>query len=581
MPKFLAILACVIGATILVARFSFQQDLEPVAGAELRFAEGADIKSLDPSQTSASVDFRILRCLYETLLVIPPGGGKPVPGCAAPIGPGGRGWKISKDGLTYHLRIRQNARWSNGDPVMAKDFQYALFRVILADKPGPYFSLVTKIKGGQAFFDRRQKQLEALATQKLSAESAKQAYDATWQDFQNSVGIKAKGRHITFTLEARAAYFPELLAFPTFSPLHRASVEKAVHVDPATALALAEPNYFNQPGAITNGPYVLSHRQPGERLVLTPNAHWWNQASTHNQRITMDIISDASLALMRFQNGELDWVPGLSDLDLQQRLFQSGFAQAEVVPAAGTYYYRFNCQPEIGGHPNPFADRRVRRALAMAIDREAIIKHITGKGEREALTFIPPDQIPGYKAPVQDGLTFNPEAARAELEAWQNDTGQRLSQLDLLYNANSANRKIAEVIAHQWQAHLGIQAAHETCEWSVYLDRTYGHDFTVARAAWFGDYVDPTTFLEMFQSDNSNNHSAWHDAHFDDLLTRADHETDPTKRMALLQQAESHLMQEAPMVPIFHYAQLHLVKDGLNLGLNAWNNLRLEQAGLE
>ncbi len=195
-----------------------------------------------------------------------------------------------------------------------------------------------------------------------------------------------------------------------------------------------------------------------------------------------------------------------------------------------------------------------------------------------ARTFIPPGALPGYDPPVEAGVTYDIEAARKLLADAGFPNGQGLNGLTILFNANGGHVDIAQQIKNSWEKNLGVVVTLESLEVKAFGERLRKHDFTIARSAWMGDYRDPTTFLDKFQSTNGNNDAAWSNAKFDQLLEQASQQLDPVERLKTLRDAEALMLSEQPIAPIFHYVTLHVFdpEKVQNMGLNMWNFRRLE-----
>lgn len=600
MLRFAVILGLIGLATLAAAYASFDPGPEPLPQeAELgvfRFAIPNDPGSMDPGRTSASTDFRVVKCLYEPLLVNKwttdsVGGFEPGTASALPI--------ISEDKLTYTYTIRGDAKWSDGERVTAHDFVFGWRRAMLKETAGKYHSLFDIIAGvkdfkqwrtalvNQANFDseyppksdERKAFLEKYPDfQTLLSQSPQKRWAATLKAFDQKVGIKAiDDRTLEVKLSAPANYFLALTAFPTFAPLPRHILEPMASVDDA-GWYLPDA-YFGDPDQlVTNGAYHLGEWRRKVRMVFDQNPHYWNKANMGNRRIVQETIADTSLQMLRYEEGLLDWIPNVGSIN--KKLMEIGYEDAHVTDNAGTYYYEFNCRPKLpSGADNPMTDPRVRRALGMCIDREQVVTSITEMNERIALLMVPDSDIPGYDGPVEAGLKFDPEAARALLAEAGYPGGEGFPAIEILVNndAGPGHANIALPIKKAWEDHLGLNVSLEQIEFKVLLERATNGNFYVRRAGWFGDYNDPTTWLDMYRVGDSNNDAGYENPEYDELLRQAAAESDAQKRFDLLRQAEAILIQDAPIVPIFYYATVSIYDASTTtLRPNAWNNHRLE-----
>lgn len=571
MRTLLRLTLCV-AAVVSAAGCGFESEEPAAEGGELRFISGSAIKTLDPQATSWLVDFRIIEGLFEPLLRVNPETMAVEPSAAEAMP------EVSDDGLVYTFTVRPDAAWSNGEPLLASDYAYGWFRALLADLAADYSALFFCIEGAQEFFDWRGQQLKGFDKDTTTA-------DELWAEaqkrFEETVGIEAVDeRTLRVTLKQPTAYFNELVAFAPFSPVHRATASAYLKPDPESGAVVMAPVYFKKPELIvSNGPYRLGKWRFKQSLTLEQNPYWWNKDQMGNTRVVMLVNTDPVAGLLRYNQGEAHWYPGFPTASQDAaKLVEAGRADVSYGSAAGTYFYAFNCQPTYGGKKNPFADVRVRRAFSMAIDRQTLVQSVTRLNQPVARTFIPPDALPGYEAPVQAGVSFDPEGARKLLAEAGYPGGAGLSGITLLLNSGGGHEKPAQSIRKSWEEHLGVTVQIEAIERINFSDRLKNQGFQVARAGWFGDYRDPTTFLDKFHSRNNNNDSKYANPEYDRLLDAAATELDSAARMGLLAQAEAILMAEQPLVPLYHYTNLELFDPKKVRGLmpNPWNIRRLD-----
>lgn len=571
-PAYLLILAVISGGG--GGGCGFQSEEPAIEGGEFRFVTQAALKTIDPQGTSWMADFRMIRCLFEPLLRLHETTFEVEPGVAAAMP------TVSDDGLTYTFTLRNDAKWSNGDPVTAGDFVYGWKRAMFPDFAADYSGLFFCIKGAEDFFVwRSQEQLPRVVAGELTAGAA---WDQAQQRFDQTVGIEAPDdRTLRVTLAQPTAYFSDLASFPTFSPIHEKSADAAVSLNADTGMASLDNDYFRDPRKlVSNGAYFLNRWDPGQRMILDQNPHYWDRASMGNTRLVMSVIEDTSAVMIKYNNGELDWFPQIdTNSPFGAELLQTGREDLHVTQSAGTYFYRFNCRPTIDGRPNPLADARVRRAFSLAVDRQEIVDAVTRVGQPVALTFVPPGVIPGYVSPVEAGVSFDPDAARKLLAEAGYPGGRGLSGLSILFNTNGGHENSAQAIARMWQTHLGVAVGLESMERVPFSHRTRTGGFTICRSSWYGDYRDSTTFLDMFRKLDGNNDSKYDNPAYDALLKQAAETQDSEQRMELLRQAEAMLLADQPLMPLYHYVTLEMFDENKVEGLvpNAWGNYRLER----
>jgi len=602
MLKFLFILLAMVLLAVSAAWVSFQGAPAPLPNdaqnrGTFTFSDTTEPGNLDPGKTSALIDFRIIKCLYQTLMVYEFGGEGLEPG-------GAESYDISPDGRVYTFKLRRESRWSDGEPVTAHDYLYAWRRAMLFETGADYAALFYLIEGGEAFnywraglldFDGLDGVVPEEGLDQFIADhpdlkrqcnelDAEEKRDLTYERFAQTVGVKALDDYtLEVTLNNPTAYFIELCAFPTFSPVPEHVIEQHTTLDEESGTIYTDAKYWGDPDdLVTNGAYTLSFWQHNQRLVLDQNPEYWDKDSMGNIRIVQRIIPNETLALLLFQHDEIDWIASISQPELRSKLVDDEYAHAHIVPNAGVYYYQFNCREERNdGRPNPFVDVRMRRALAMCIDRQKIVDYITRNNEPVAMAFVPEGQIPGYLSPVNSGVDYDPQGARELLAEAGYPGGAGLDPITLLINTSGtsagANEKIAIVIKKIWEDELGLVVTLENPEFQVYLEASKQGNFDVRRAGWFGDYRDPTTWLDMLKSGDSNNDADYQNPEFDGLLAAASVEPDPERRLEILHDAEALLLEDAPITPIYNYVSLMIYDASrVEMGENSWNNMRLD-----
>jgi oligopeptide transport system substrate-binding protein len=470
------------------------------AGVDLIILNGAEPQSLDPAVISGQIEGRLCTALFEGL-TRRNAAGELVPGVA-------ERWEVSADGLTYTFHLRPNARWSNGDPVTAHDFAYSWRRVLEPETAAVYAEILFFIRNAEAY-----------QTGKI-------------QDF-SQVGIRAlDDLTLRVDLAAPAAYFPDVVAFTTYLPVHRPTVERYG-------------DRWTRPGRmVSNGAYQLRAWKINDRVELEANPHYWNAPAVRSRRIDALAVTKATTALNLYLTGQADvlldkgLIPPLLAGELRDRPDLHRFT------FLATYFYRFNTTRK------PFDDPRVRRALTAAIDRESIVRRITRGGETPATAFTPPG-IPGYTPPP--GTGYDPELARRLLAEAGFPGGRGFPRASILYNKTELNEQIAVEIQGMWRRELGIEVELQNQEWATYLKSLDNLEYDIARSSWVGDYNDPNTFLDCFVSGRGNNRTGWSHPHYDALLAQANRTANPSARMKLLQEAETILIaQENPIAPIYH-----------------------------
>jgi oligopeptide transport system substrate-binding protein len=503
--------------TLKATVFATTLALSTGAFAEVVYNRGNDTdpKSLDHHKTSTVAEANISRDLYEGLIA-KDASGNLIPGVAEK-------WEISDDGLKYTFHLRQNAKWSNGDPVTAHDFVYAYQRFQNPATAAEYANILYPIKNSQA----------------INKGSAK----------PEDIGAKAIDDHtLEVTLEGPTPYFLELLTHQTAYPIHKASVEK--HADA-----------FTKPGnMVTNGAYMLDSFVPNDKLVLKKNPNFHDAANVEIDVVNFIPFEDRANCLRRFEAGE---VQSCSDIPAEQMDYmrEKLGKQVHIAPYLGVYYL-----PIKGKEGSPLRDPRVRHAISMAIDRDFLAKEIWHGTMLPGYSFVPPG-ISNYDSPVyleykDHDILDREDKAKALLE----EAGVKPNSLsvELRYNTSENNKNTMTAIADMLKS-LGIGSTMVEMEGTGYFD--YMKDdgaFDIARAGWLGDYSDPQNFLFLYESDNLGfNYARWKNPEYDALMAKAEKTIDLKERAGILRQAEELFLKELPVIPILYYSSRNLVSDKL------------------
>ncbi len=478
----------------------------------LHRGNAAEPGTLDPHRSEGVPSGNILRDLFEGLTTEAPDG-RIVPGVA-------RHWSVSDDGLIYRFELRPQARWSNGEPLTAHDFVYSFRRSVDPATGSNYSKVFEPIRNAAAI---------------IAGEAGPEA-----------LGITALDEHrLEIRLAHPAPYLLELLAHPAFYPVHRPSLERWGEA-------------FARPGRlIGNGAYTLSEWVIQSRIRLDRNPHYWNDAATRIDTVYYYPTENQAAEFKRYRAGELHWTDAIPKN--QVRWIREHLPdEFHVSPYLGTYYYGLNLRRE------PFRDHpELRRALALAIDRETLTGKLLGSGEIPAWGWVPPG-VRHYEPQRPAWADWSAERRLAEARRLYREAGysaERPLQVELRYNTQDDHRKIAIAVAYMWRRALGVQTRLLNEEWKVFLqNRRFGKITQVFRAAWIGDYNDAYSFLELFIGDNDLNDTGYANARYDGLLREAAAEADIARRAERMQQAERQLLDDQPIIPIYHYVSARLVK---------------------
>jgi len=503
---------------------------------ELVINNAAEPESLDPQKVSGVPEAAVIRQMLVGLTTTDRDG-KTIPGMA-------ESWE-STDNKVWTFKIR-DAKWSNGDPVTANDFVYSWRRLLDPNTASPYASYLVdaKVAGAEAIME------------------GKAAVD--------SLGVKAlDDKTLQVTLSEPVPYFPDTLIHTSVKPVNQKAVEQFGDkwTDPANI--------------VVNGPYKISEWQVNDKIVLTRNESYYDNANTTLEKITMLAIPSSTTDVARYQAGEID----VTNEELPSEQFKSLKEQlgdeVSVSPMLCTYYYEFNTVKP------PFNDARVRRALALALDRNTITDKVVGQGQTPAYQ-LTPVSTNGMENNTPEWQNWDQARRVEEAKKLLNEAGYSESKplkFELLYNTSDNHKKIAVAASSLWKQSLGfVDVSLINKEWKTYLDTRRNGNYQVARAGWCGDYNEPSTFLNIVKSGNSNNQGKYSSAAFDSLMTQTlKAGVTPEQRANLYKQAEVQLDKDMPNINVYHYVSPRLIKPyvvgfPVNDPLNNWQGKDLKIA---
>ncbi|MFN8587469.1 MAG: peptide ABC transporter substrate-binding protein [Candidatus Eisenbacteria bacterium] len=481
--------------------------IRPPAANVLRFNNGTEPETTDPSVMSGQPDGHIAKILFEGLTEYDPQTLLPVPGQAYR-------WDVSADGLVYTFHLRPGLVWSDGTPLAADDFVWS-WRRVLSPRTGS--------RGA------------ALLYPIAHAED----YNTGATGDSTAVGVAAPDDStFVVTLRAPTPWFLFLTSHYNFLPVPRRCIERF-------GARWTEPAHV-----VSNGAFTLARHRQNEKYVFVKNPRYWAAPEVRLDGIEAYCVDDLNTSTNLYKAGVTDWNPS-GYIPAPYLPHIRGFADYVTGEFQATYFYGVNCTKP------PFDDPRVRRALNLAIDREAIARDLL-KGTRRAWGRLTPSGYPGYDGPPP--VPFAPDSARAELARAGFPGGRGFPRFTILFNTSEDHRRIAEAVQAMWRRELNVPVELQNMEWSSFQQAATTLHYDVARRSWIGDYLDPSTFLTLLMSGNGNNRSGWSDPEFDRLLRASESELDPVKRAALLRTAESRALASSPFLPIYHYATHELVK---------------------
>ena len=476
------------------------------------FGNHSEPQGLDPHIVTGVPEHHILTALFEGLVTKNPETLEPEPGVA-------ESWDISDDGMTYTFHLRNNAKWSNGDPVTAEDFRWSWQRAISPLLGSEYSYMYYPIENAEAY--------------NLGNEP----------DF-SKVGVSVLDYYtIQVKLNSPTPYFLQLLDHYSMFPVHRATVEKFGSATDRLSQWAREGNI------VTNGAFALTEWQINSHLRVEKSPLYWDADKVKLNAIVFYPTENLVTEERMFRDGQLHRT---EEIPLEKiKTYQAEQPEiTHIAPWIGSYFYMLNTTRE------PLTDVRVRKALAMAVDRALIADTVTQGVYRASTALVPPGTV-GYSPPHL--FDYDPEQARQLLAEAGYPGGQGFPPIDILYNTHEDHRKIAVAIQQMFMQNLNIQVNLVNQEWKVYLDSHNNMNYDISRRGWIGDYVDPYTFLSMYITDGGNNKTGFSNARYDEIvLKEAPAELDRDKRYALYHEAETILLENMPILPIFTYQYKHL-----------------------
>ena len=484
-----------------------------------------EFSSLDPQVVEDVTGSELMRDLFEGLLS-QDAEGNLVPGVATE-------WSANEDNTEWTFTLRDNATWSNGDPVTASDFVYAWQRAVSPELASPY-----------------QWYMELMSIDNASAIIAGEMEPS-------ELGVEAvDDTTLKVTLSAPLPYFPQMVTHSTTFPAPQSVIEEFGD------------QWTNVDNIVSNGAYVLTEHVPNERSVRVRNENYWDNENTIIEEVVALVINDENQALTRWQAGELD----RTEVPAGQfpRLKEEYPEQAISFPRLCNYYYTFNLSDS---GPEAFKDPNVRKALSLAVDRDIITENIKAGGEPPAYTFTPAATA-GFEVPEVEmaAMTQAERDERAvELMTEAGYGPDNPLSFDLIYNTDEAHQKIAVAMSQMWKQKLGVDVSINNMEWKTFLETRGQQDFDLARGAWCGDYNEASTFLDLLTTPSGYNDGKYSNEELDGLMTEAKTAEDP---QALYTEVEQIIAEETPVIPIYHYAGVYMMDDQI---VGSWPVENVEQ----
>jgi oligopeptide transport system substrate-binding protein len=481
------------------------------AGQVLRMGNGSEPQDLDPQTVTGVTEHKIIMALFEGLASEDPKDLHPVPGLA-------ESWDISPDGKVYTFHLRPDLKWSNGDPILASEIVESYKRMLSPKLAAEYAYLVFNFVVG-----------------------AKDYYLGKINDFAQ-VGFKATDeRTLQVTLLNATPYLLKIIASHyAWTPVPVKVIKKFGPLDQKrTSWTRAE-------NLVGSGAFKIKEWLPNQRIVVERNPNYWDAKTVKLDELHFLPTEDISTDERNFRTGQVHMTYELPSAKIDTYR-KNNPELLSITPYLGIYYYRCNV-----ARP-PLNDKRVRKALALAIDRESLVKNVTRGGQKPAYAVSYPGTAGYFPTAKLEGTIEDAKRLLAEAGFPE---GKGMPAIEFLYNTSENHRAIAEAIQQMWRNALGVNITLLNQEWKVYLDMQHSKNYTLERAGWIADYVDPHVFLEIWETDNGNNDTNWSNAEYDKLLHASLAAKNDEERYALYQKMDAILVDELPIIPIYYYTRI-------------------------
>ncbi|HLR39076.1 MAG TPA: peptide ABC transporter substrate-binding protein [Jeotgalicoccus sp.] len=502
---------------------------------ELNVSITSDPPAFHPALATDTTSGAILASAFEGLTRLD-AKGEPTEGMAEKV-------EVSEDGKTYTYTLR-DAKWSNGDPVIAQDFEFAWKWALDPENAADYAYQLYYIVGAEEYNNG--------------------------EGSADDVGVKViDEKTLEVTLVNPTPFFDELTAFYTYFPVN-------------SKLAEENPDWYKDPSGedfVGNGPFNLDEFASADHITLSKNDNYWDKDNVALDKVNISMIESEATALKEYQAGNLDYLGApFNSIDLNAL---DGFKEdgtLNVSDQAGTYMIVFNTKDEILGNKN------IREALTIAIDRQGLIDNVT-KGEQKPGSGLVPLTMTGFEEPADYFKSNDIEAAKAALEKGLTELGLDSPadlKIKLSYNTSEAHAAIMQFVQQGWSKNLGIDVSLDNSEWQVYLEQLDAGEYQAGRYGWVGDFNDPINFLEIYKRDGGNNQTGWTNEEYTNLLNQVATETDEAARTQYMKDAEEILMSEFPISPIYFYTNLSVKQDSVkNMEADPMGNVQLKYVDVE
>ncbi len=441
--------------------------------------------------------------LFEGLVVADPVTADSIPGLA-------ESWDISEDGTQYTFHLRK-ANWSDGVAITAHDFVWSWLRGLDPNTASPYAWFPAMFIKGAAEYNSGEASADAVGIRALD--------DYTFQ--VDLIGP------LPYVLGALEHY--------SFGIVPRHAIEKYGR------------DWIKPENFVGNGPFTLQEWIPQQYISVVPNETYWDKDAINLDKVIFYAIDDMTTAWNMYLNGEIDWLTNIPLDQVESAMMRDDY---QVAPQVSTYYYVYQTEKA------PFNNPLVRKALALSVDRQALVDRVTRQGQLPAWGIVP--EMPGYEGLGE--AQYDVALAQDLLAQAGYPNGIGFPKTAILYNTLDSHKAIAEFLQQEWKNNLGITLELENKEWATYLSDRNAGNFQISRAGWVGDYQDPNTFLDMFITGAGMNGGKYSNETYDLLINEAARMPAGADRFGVLQTAEDILInQDQALLPLYYYVSINML----------------------
>ncbi|WP_323705318.1 peptide ABC transporter substrate-binding protein [Mammaliicoccus sciuri] len=524
MSKILKVLTMMLVAVLILSACSSGGGSKDKSDETLDLQINGDVPTMDSAMATDGLSFDMFFQTMEGLYTLDKDD-KAIPAVAKGDP------KITNDGKKWTIKLRDDAKWSNGDPVTAHDFVFAWRKVVDPDTASEYAYILYDIKNAEEINSGDKKPEE--------------------------LGVKAVDDHtLEFELTKSLPYYKELLSFGTFMPQNEKFVKKQGDKYGTTVKT-----------TLYNGPFKMTDWKTDDKVTLEKNDDYWDKDKVKLNKVNYKVVKEASTAVNLYETNKLDIV----DLPAEQVKKYKDDKAFNTELDTVTYYFKLNedTVPE-------FKNEDFRLAFAKAIDKEAYVKNNLNNGSIPTDNFVPKDFVKDSKGKeYQDGVKntnqYNVKEAKEHYEKAKKALGKDKFTIELMtYDKDTAKRD-AEYFKEQLEKNLdGVTIKIKQQPFKQKLDLVSKGEYEMSLENWIPDYPDPMTFLELYVTDGSHNNTGWSNKEYDSIIKAADSSlaSNPDKRLSELQRAEGMLLNEAGIVPLYQVGVAQLQKPNVKNVVN-------------